>query len=334
MARSNQSRKLAGSNLPDDFAGAASWGAVRSSTGLQMRPRVTYRGNIMDVIITGLLLGGTYALIAMGLNLQYGMARIMNLANGEMLVAGGFAAFWFYTAGQVSPILTVFLVAPVAFAANWSIYMIFLRPLVKRAKSRGQLEVDAILTTFGLSFVGVGLMLAFFGGDYFSYSYLSTPVQLLGDTYGANRLAAFAASVLICGALWLWLAQSRTGISIRAIAVAPDSARLVGIDVRAMAALAFALGGAVTATGGALISTFLTLDASTGVIFTLKALVIVIMGGVGDVRGTVVAALLLGMLETFVASVIDPGLTLAAAYLLFVVILLVRPQGLFGRKTT
>jgi branched-chain amino acid transport system permease protein len=288
----------------------------------------------MDIIVTGLLLGGTYALIAMGLNLQYGMARIMNLANGEMLVAGGFAAFWFWTSAQLSQLLTVFLVAPVAFAANWLLYVIFLRPLVKRAKSRGQLEVDAILTTFGLSFVAVGLMLAVFGGDYFSYSYMSFPVQLLGDSYGANRVAAFLAAVVICGALWLWLDRSRAGLAIRAIATAPDSARLVGIDVRRLAALAFALGGAVTATGGVLISTYLTLDASTGVIFTLKALVIVIMGGVGDVRGTIVAALILGLLETFVASVIDPGLTLAAAYLLFVLILLFRPQGLFGKRPT
>ena len=288
----------------------------------------------MDIIVTGLLLGGTYALIAMGLNLQYGMARIMNLANGEILVAGGFAAFWFWTGAQLSPLLTIFLVAPAGFVLNWLLYVIFLRPLVRRAKSRGQLEVDAILTTFGLSFVAVGLMLAVFGGDYFSYSYMSFPVEILGSTYGANRVAAFCAAVVICGSLWLWLSRSRAGLSIRAISVAPASARLVGIDVNRMAALAFAIGGAVTATGGALISTFLTLDASTGVVFTLKALVIVIMGGVGDVRGTIVAALLLGLLETFVASVIDPGLTLAAAYLLFVAILLYRPQGLFGKRLT
>ncbi len=288
----------------------------------------------MDIIITGLLLGGTYALIAMGLNLQYGMARIMNLANGEFLVAGGFAAFWFWTAAQVSPLLTLFLVAPLAFAVNWLIYIVMLRPLVRRARSRGQLEVDAILTTFGLAFVSVGLMLAVFGGDYFSYSYLARPVTILGDTYAQNRVAAALAAVLICGGLWLWLTRTRAGMSIRAIAVAPDSARLVGIDVPKISALAFALGGAVTAVGGALISSFLTLDASTGVLFTLKALVIVIMGGVGDVRGTVVAALLLGVLETFVARLIDPGLTLAAAYLMFVLILLFRPQGLFGRRQT
>ena len=288
----------------------------------------------MDILITGLLLGGTYALIAMGLNLQYGMSRIMNLANGEMLVIGGFAAFWFWTAGQVSPILTIFLVAPAAFVLNWLIYMIILRPLVRRARSRGQLEVDAILTTFGLSFVAVGIMIATFGGDYFSYSYLARPVVILGENYALNRLSAFVAAVVIAAALYLWLNHSRPGLAIRAIAVSPESSRLVGIDVPKLAAISFALGGAVTAVGGGLISMFLTLDASTGVIFTLKALIIVIMGGVGDIRGTIVAALLLGVLETFVATVIDPGLTLAAAYLLFVFILLLRPQGLFGRSSS
>jgi branched-chain amino acid transport system permease protein len=285
----------------------------------------------MDIIITGLLLGGTYALIAMGLNLQYGMARIMNLANGELLVAGGYAAFWFFKVGGVSPLLTIFIVAPLAFAANWLIYQIMLRPLVKRSRNRGQLEVDAILTTFGISFVSVGLMLALFGGDYFTYSYLATPVNIFGDTYGLNRLTAFVVAVVICGAIFLWMHYSRAGMAIRAISGAPASARLVGIDVPKLSAIAYALGGAVTAIGGSIISTFLTLDASTGVMFTLKALVIVILGGVGDVRGTIVASLLLGILETFVARVIDPGLTLAAAYLIFILILLFRPQGLFGR---
>lgn len=288
----------------------------------------------MFILITGLLLAGTYALIAMGLNLQYGVARIMNLANGEMLVAGGFAAFWFYTAGQVSPVAALIIVAPVAFAANWLIYRLMMRPLVVRAKSRGALEVDAILATFGLSFVLVGTMTAVMGGDFFNYRYLAQPVEIFGSNYGQNRIVAFVLAVLIGGGLWLWLSHTRAGLRMRAIAVAPESARLVGIDVRATAALAFGLGGAVTAAGGALVSMFVTLDASVGVLFTMKALIIVIMGGVGDIRGTIVAALILGIAETAVARLIDPGLTLAAAYLLFLGVLLFRPQGLFGRAPT
>jgi len=286
----------------------------------------------MDIVITGLLLGGTYALIAMGLNLQYGVARIMNLANGEMLVAGAFAAFWVFTAGQVSPLLAIFFVAPLAFVANWLIYRFMLLPLVKRAKNRGQLEVDSILATFGLGFVLVGIMLATFGGEYFAYSYLAEPVIILGDTFALNRVVAFLMAVVLCALLYLWMNKTRPGMAVRAVAVNPGSAGLVGIDVRRLSAFAFALGGAVTATGGALISTFLTLDASIGVIFTMKALIIVIMGGVGDIRGTILAALCLGLAETFVASVIDPGLTLAAAYLMFILVLLLRPQGLFGRQ--
>ena len=285
----------------------------------------------MDILITGLLLGGTYALIAMGLNLQYGVARIMNLANGELLVAGGFAAFWTYTAAQASPLLALVIVAPLAFLLNLAIYHVMLAPLVRRAKNRGQLEVDSILATFGLSFVGVGVMLWAFGGDYFSYSFLAVPVQIMGEAYGQNRVLAFGMAALLCGALWLWLDRSRPGMALRAVAVSPESARLVGIDVRRLSGYAFALGGAITAMGGALVSMFLTLDASVGVVFTMKALIIVIMGGVGDVRGTILAALILGVAETLVATLIDPGLTLAAAYILFLGILLFRPQGLFGR---
>lgn len=285
----------------------------------------------MDIIITGLLLGGTYALIAMGLQLQYGVARIMNLANGEILVAGAFAAFWFHSGARLSPFLSIVAMAPLAFVVNWAIYRYLMQRLVDRSKSRGELEVDSILATFGLSFIMVGLMLAFFGGEYFSYSYLERPFEILGQPYGLNRIAAFVVSVALAAVLYFWLNRTRAGLALRAVAVDPGSAGLVGIDVPRASALAFALGGAVTAAGGASISAFLTTDASIGIIFTLKALVIVIMGGVAEIRGTIVAALILGLTETAVASLIDPGLTLAAAYLLFILVLLFRPQGLFGR---
>jgi branched-chain amino acid transport system permease protein len=288
----------------------------------------------MDILITGILLGGTYTLIAMGLNLQYGVARIMNLANGEMLVAGAFAAFWTYTAGQVSPILSILFVAPLAFAANWIIYRVILMPLIKRAKNQGQLEVDSILATFGMGFAFVGIMIATFGADYFSYDYLGDGILLIGNTFALNRIVAFIAAVIICGILYAWLYWSRPGTAVRAVAVNPQAAGLVGINVRRVSALAFALGGSLTAVGGSLISTFLTLDASIGVLFTMKALIIVIMGGVGDVRGVIVAALILGLAETAVATLIDPGLTLAAAYFIFILVLLFRPQGLFGKPAS
>ena len=118
----------------------------------------------MDIIVSGLLLSGTYALVAMGLNLQYGVARIMNLANGEVLVLGALASFWLYTTDQISPLLTVVLVAPVAFIGNWIIYRFLLTPLVRRSKTQGHLEVDSILATFGMSFILIGIMVSIEGG--------------------------------------------------------------------------------------------------------------------------------------------------------------------------
>ena len=286
----------------------------------------------MDILITGILLGATYSLLAMGLTLQYGVARIMNLANGEMLVAGAFGAFWLFTAQQVNPMLALLFVVPAAFVLNWLIYRWLLTPLVRRAKNRGQLEVDSILATFGMSFAMVGIMRMAFGGEFFNYSFLAVPFEIFGSPFGLNRIVAALAAALICGLVYLGLNATRTGMALRAVAVDPRSAGLVAIDVPKMNALAFALGGAVMAAGGTILSTFLTLDASIGVLFTMKALIIVIMGGVGDVRGAVIAALILGLAETLVASLVDPGLTLAAAYLLFVLVLLFRPQGLFGRR--
>ncbi|MED5573738.1 MAG: branched-chain amino acid ABC transporter permease, partial [Pseudomonadota bacterium] len=135
----------------------------------------------MDIIITGLLLGGTYALIAFGLNLQYGVARIMNLANGEMLVLGALAAFWIFVADAISPILTMLIVAPLSFFGNWIIYQVLLQPLVRRAKTQGHLEVDSILATFGMSFALVGIMVSMHG-EYFTYSYLAEPFEIVGET--------------------------------------------------------------------------------------------------------------------------------------------------------
>jgi len=124
----------------------------------------------VDIILSGLVLGGMYALIAMGLTLQYGVARIMNLSYGEFLVAAAFGAYWLLTAYSLSPILGLLIALPIAFLVNWMIYQLVLMPLVRRAKNRDALEVDSILATFGLLFVVQGIMLVAFGGQYYSYS--------------------------------------------------------------------------------------------------------------------------------------------------------------------
>jgi branched-chain amino acid transport system permease protein len=289
---------------------------------------------LFDILLPGLVLGGLYALIALGLTLQYGVARIMNLSYGESLVASAFAALTLYAGPKLSPLLALFLAIPVAALLNWLLYRFLLLRLLRRGRDEGAREVDSILATFGVLFVIQGVMLVVFGGQYYSYSYLSIPVVVLGSTLAVNRLVALGFAATLAIAVYLALTRTRLGTAVRAVAVDADTARLVGIDVAALAGLAFAFGGALVAAAGVLVSMFLTFNASLGVVFTMKALVVVIMGGVGNVMGALVAGLLLGVVETAVARLVDPGLTLAATYALFLAVLLIRPTGLFGKAAT
>ena len=286
----------------------------------------------LEIVLSGLILGGMYAMVALGLTLQYGVARIMNLAYGEFLVGAAFAAWWLYSANAVSPLAGMILIVPAAFLLSWLIYHLLLMPLVRRARSRDALEGDSILFTFGLLFVIQGVLLAIFGGQLYSYSYLLIPVDIAGATVPANRLIALLVALVIGLGLYLVLTRTRAGTAIRAVAVDPRAARLVGIDVPRTSALVFAAGGALCAAGGVLISMFLTFSAGGGVIFTMKALIVVIMGGAGNLLGTLVAGLVLGLAETAVGRLVDPGLTLAVNYVLFLGVLMIRPTGLFGRS--
>ena len=287
--------------------------------------------NLIDILLAGAMLGGLYGLVAMGLTLQYGVARIMNLSYGEFLIAPAFLAFFAVSSWGISPLLLVLLVVPLGFAIQWLIYQLLLTPLVRRAKGGPALEVDSILATFGMLFVFQGVMLVMFGGDYHSYSYLSEPVEILGSKVAANRLLVLGFAIVLGGGLYLLLTRTRAGAVVRAVSVAPQFAHLVGINVRSTAALAYGLGGALVAVCGVLVSMFLPFSAGMGTMFAMKALIVVIMGGVGNLMGCLVAGMLLGFAETLVASFVDPGLTLAVNYAVFLLVLLFKPTGLFGR---
>jgi len=285
---------------------------------------------MIEVIIGGVILGGLYALVAIGFNLQYGVARIVNLAYGEFLMGAAFAAFWMFTLGHINPILGLVASVPVTFGANWLVYRVLMIPLVRRARTREQLEGESILATFGLLFVLRGAaQLAFTANERF-YDFLGAPISIFGFDFSANRVLAFGIACLFGGAIWLVLTRTRFGNAMRALAIDPTGARLVGIDVQGMSGLAFAGGGALVAAAGTLVSTFLSFNPSIGIEFTMKALVVVIMGGVGNMLGSLVAGVLLGVAEGLCTYFLDSGLTLAVAYALFLVVLVIRPRGLFG----
>lgn len=286
---------------------------------------------IFTAILSGLVLGGTYALAAIGLTLQYGIARIMNLAYGELIITGAFLGYALFSHFGFSPVLTLLVAVPAGFIVSLGIWAVVMRPLVRRARDSASLEIDSILASFGLLFVIQGLLLLGFGANFTSYSYLNVAVDVLGTNIAANRLLALVLAVLIGGGLYLVLTRSLWGTALRAVAVAPSSAPLVGIDVQRASRTAFAIGGAIAAAGGVVISMYQTFTATSGVVFTMKSLIIVIMGGVGNVAGALAAGLTLGLVETFVATYVDPGLTLAATYGIFLIVLLWRPSGIFGR---
>lgn len=285
-------------------------------------------------VFSGITLGGMYALVAMGLTLQYGVSRIMNLAYGELVIVASFIAFVFMTSLGINPIVGLLIIIPASFVLNWVIYRILLTPLVARAKNRGMLEVDSILATFGLLFIVQGVLLVWFGGNYYSYDFLNNAVDIFGATIAANRLVALGFAVVIGLGFYLILTRTRMGTALRAVAVDPTAARLVAIDVNFASCFAFALGGAMAAVGGVLVSMFLTFSTSMGVVFTMKALIVVIMGGVGNMLGALIAGLILGVAESLVATYIDPGLTIAVTYVIFLLVLLIKPSGLFGRAAS
>ena len=286
---------------------------------------------MFEVFLNGLLLGGMYGLIAIGLNLQYGVARILNLSYGEFFLGGAFTAFFTIILWKLNPLLSVFVSVPIAFAINWLIYQFMMIPLIRRAPDQDALDADVVLVTFGLMFVFQGLALVNWSGDLRGYSFLATPVHIGGAAIALNRLVAFIGACALALTLFLVLRYTRFGTALRAITIDPVAAGLVGVDVKKFSALVFATGGALAAISGMLVSTFISFGATSGVEYTLKALIVVIMAGVGRVTGTLAAGVLLGVVESVGGYLIDPALTIAINFGLFMLILLWRPTGLFTR---
>ena len=284
---------------------------------------------LTSTLVVGLVLGGTYALLAMGLTIQYGVARIMNLAYGEAVVAGSFFVLILTRSAGLSPIMGLVFAAPLGFALSWCLYQVLLNPLVERSRNSGKLEIDSILLTFGLMFLGQGLLIWGFGSALNGYSWLQEPITIGGANIAVGRVLGLGFASVVGIGLWLLMTRTRWGLNLRAVATNPEFAPLVGIDHKRVSAIAFALGGAIASCGGAILSMYQSFTAVDGGFLTMKALVIVIMGGLGNLGGALIAGIILGVVESFV-STIDPGLTLAATYAIFLAILLWRPQGLFS----
>jgi branched-subunit amino acid ABC-type transport system permease component len=289
---------------------------------------------LVDLLLGGLVIGGIYALISIGLNLQYGVARVLNLAYGEFLMLAGYLAFFAFTYIDAPPLLTMLVGAPLAFALSWLLFRFVLHPLLRRTADQGKREIDSILSTFGLLFLLQGVALVAWTGTDRPYSYLSVPVYLFGSVITANRLIVIIAAVVLSAGTFAFLRYTTAGRALRAIAAGPHTAPLVGIDVVRYSAFAFALGGALAAIAGILLSSFIGINPTVGAAFTVKALIVVVMGGIGHIIGGLIAAFILGLAETGAVLFIDPGLTTIISFAIFSAVLLWRPQGLFSPRAS
>jgi len=286
---------------------------------------------LVDILIGGLLMGGIYALIAVGFGLQYGVARVLNIAHGEFIMLGSFAAWTLFTMLGVSPLISLFICAPVFFAIGFVIYRVLYTPLRVSAESPAAFEGNSMLASFGLMFVIQNIALIIWGAPVRGYSYMAYPIGFLGTVFPANRIVTLIASVVLGTAFYVFLANTRTGKAIRAAAQDANAAELMGVHINRVLAICFGLGATMAATGGLLLS--MTSSVTTpfmGMEYTLIAIIVVVLGGLGNIKGSFIGGFILGLVGYIVTS-FQPGLSMVAYYVIFLFLLLVRPMGLLGK---
>jgi len=281
---------------------------------------------IIELMLRGLFVGALYALVASGLSLIFGVMRVINLAHGEMLMLGGYVTYFLWDILGINPIVAMVLAMPLLFLMGVGLQ----RGLIERVI--GQPELSSLLLTFGISIVLWNLAQIAFTTNLKGITYLAEPVRIFGAYFAGNSLLILATSAVLALGLFLFLKFTPWGQAIRAVSQNPEMAQVCGIDVRAVRMMSFGIGAALAAAAGALVAVNFTIFPAVGHLYILKAFVIVILGGLGSVLGAFVGALILGLIESFGTYYLNAQIALLIAYSLIVVLLVVRPTGLFGTE--
>jgi len=284
----------------------------------------------LDVVIAGLLLGGLYAIIAMGLSLQYGVARVLNIAHGEFIMLGALTTWTLYIGFGINPLLALVVCGPLAFILGYILHRTLYRRLMVTSATPGIFEGNSMLASFGLLFIIQNLALIGWGSDIKGYSYLAISVNLGGALFGANRLVTLGFALLIGGTFYIFLTRTRIGKAIRAAAQDATTAGLLGVNINFVLALCFGLGAAMAACAGMLISMSYPVYSAMGMEYTVIAIIVVVLGGLGSIPGSFIGGIILGLIGSIVTSY-DPGLSLVAYYVIFTLLLLLKPTGLMGK---
>ena len=280
---------------------------------------------LLQLVVNGVLLGGTYLLLAQGLNLVFGVMGVVNLAHGAIITLAGLFTFWFATTTHLNPLLVLPIVFIVMLAAGAGLQRVLIEPIVNSGRKA---ELLSLMVTFGLAYVLVEGALDIFGSEYVSLPDLQTTWVIGGLAVNEALVVAGLLGAGISGALQVWLQHTASGKTLLATSQNQIGALSCGIDVRRMRAVAFAVGSALAAAAGVLLILVIPLAAPTADTLTILAFVIVALGGLGDYQGAALAALLLGLVQSFVGYYLGGNAVYVVPYLLLIIFMIVRPQGL------
>jgi len=277
-------------------------------------------------IVSGILTGSLYAMIGVGLTVIFGVMRIINMAHGDMVMFGMYGAFLSVAFLKIDPFLSIVIWIPLAFFVGVFIYRFLLKNIVPAG------ELNTLLYTAGLSLFIANFVLLVATGDYrtIKLKYAIMPLRPFGIAVPIPLAIAFGMAILITIALYWFLVRTDTGRAIRATSQEPEAAALMGVNVDRMAVITFALGTALACSAGVLLAPSLYLYPTVGEILVAKCFVIVVLGGLGSVPGAIAGGLLLGVVESLGAVYVSVPYKDAIGFVIFLLVLLFRPSGLFG----
>ncbi|MDH3426714.1 MAG: branched-chain amino acid ABC transporter permease [Acidimicrobiia bacterium] len=285
--------------------------------------------NFLQVLILGLLLGGVYALMASGLTLLFGVMRIVNLAHGVFIIFAAYLAFFASDKLGVDPLISIAFTMPMMFFLGIIIYVLFF----PRIETSARYVEMTVLMTFGIALVVEGLLGYFFTGIFrSSRPGYATDSIIIGDIFiPMGQLLALTVSVVLLVGLWLFLRYTRIGTAVRATMQNRTAAQIVGVNVRRISAISFGIGMALAGASGSLMSYLFPFFPARHWQWVALLLALIVLGGFGSLKGAVIGALSLAVAAAFVTDQFGPDWSPMTFYLALFVILMVRPQGLFGK---
>ncbi len=280
----------------------------------------------LQSLISGILIGGVYALIGIGLTIIFGVMRVINFAHGDILMIGMYGTYFLFTFFHIDPFVSIIITIPLMFLYGAFLQKVFIN------RALNALPQNQILLTIGMGLIMSNTIMLAFTSDYkiLSTTYSSSSVTILSISVSEPLVVSFAITIAITAALYWFLYRTDMGQAIRATAQDREAAQLMGINVRRMSMIAFGIGSALAGTAGALISPTYYIFPQVGSVFTLKAFVITVLGGMGSIVGATLGGVLIGVAESVGGVYIGSGWKDVIVFVLFLLVLLFRPSGLLG----